>query len=233
MRRQLERTEDAVVDKIPEAAEAHAVSENRQGLIGRGLDRVDGPLKVSGRATYSYEYKHAGQALYGFIVEATAAKAHIVDIDATAAEAAPGVVHVLTYRNAPRLAPPHPRENDNRFDRSEPYLQGPEVRYFGEPVALVVAESYEAARHAASLVKVRYQKSADARFDLEANREDNYKPKKVNAGYQADTQEGDFEAAFAQAPVKVDATYKVPHRHNNPMEPHATLAEWTGDSVTL
>ena len=222
-----------MVDKVPEAAEAYVINENRQGLIGLDLDRVDGPLKVSGRATYSYEYKHAGQALYGFIVEATAAKARIVEIDTTAAEGAPGVVQVLTHRNAPRLGPPDPRENDNRFDRPEPFLQSPEVRYFGEPVALVIADSYESARHAASLVAVRYQKSPDARFDLRASRQDNYKPKKVNAGYEADTQEGDFEAAFAQAPVRIDATYSMPHRHNNPMEPHATLAEWTGDSITL
>jgi xanthine dehydrogenase YagR molybdenum-binding subunit len=222
-----------VTDKIPEAREARVIIENRHGLIGRGVDRVDGPLKVTGRATYSHEYKLAGQTLYGFIVEAAAAKAQITSINTAAAEAAPGVVTVLTYRNAPRLAPPHPRETENRFDRSEPFLQRPEARYFGEPVALVIAESFEAARHAAALVGVRYQKSRDARFDLKANQANNYKPRRVNAGYETDTQEGDFDAAFASASVKVDATYVVPHRHNNPMEPHATVAEWTGDRVTL
>ena len=222
-----------MAEKIPEAESARAVRENVQGLIGSPIDRIDGPAKVSGRATYSYEYKEAGQALYGFIVEATAAKAGIENIDASAAEAAPGVVMVLTHRNAPRLAPPHPRTSENRFDRSEPFLQSGDVRYFGEPVALVLAESYEAARHGAGLVAVRYRKLPDARFDLKANQADSYTPKKVNAGYESDTQQGDFEAAFAEAEFKVDATYVMPHRHNNPMEPHATIAEWTGDSVLL
>lgn len=222
-----------MVDKVPAAADADAIHANRHGFLGRPLDRVDGPLKVTGRATYSYEYQHQGQALYGFVVEATAAKARIVTIDTAAAEAVPGVVKVLTFSNAPRLADPHPRENENRFDRSEPFLQEPQVRYFGEPVALVIADTYEVARHAASLVRATYEKSPDARFDVKANQGRNYKPKKVNAGYETDTQEGDFEAAFAAAAVKIDATYMMPHRHNNPMEPHATLAVWTDDRVTL
>ena len=81
-----------MVDKVPAAAEADAIIENRQGLLGYPLDRIDGPLKVSGRATYSYEYKPQGQALYGFVVEGTAAKARIVSIDTAPAEAVAGVV---------------------------------------------------------------------------------------------------------------------------------------------
>lgn len=221
-----------MADQRPSTADANPVVANRHGNISAPLDRVDGPFKVTGRATYSYEYKMVGQAVYGFLVESTAAKARIIALDSELAERAPGVIAVLTYRNAPRLAPPHPRESE-RFDRAEPFLQAPEVRYFGEPVALVLAETFEAARHAASLIDVKYEKLAGQRFDLEASKGEAYKPKKVNAGQETDTSEGNFANAFADAVVKIDATYIVPYRHNNPMEPHAAIAEWNGDALTL
>jgi xanthine dehydrogenase YagR molybdenum-binding subunit len=202
------------------------IALNRTGLIGRPIDRIDGRLKVTGQARYSAEYGGADQVAYGVIVEGAAAKARIVEIDTAAAEDVTGVILVLTYRNAPRLAPAHPRVTEVRYDRAEPFLQRPEVRYFGEPVALVVADSLEAAQHAASLVRPRYARKADARFDVKASREHAYKPKKVNAGMATDTAEGDFEAAFLRAPVKLDATYVMPHRSNNPMEPHAAIAVW-------
>jgi xanthine dehydrogenase YagR molybdenum-binding subunit len=208
-----------------------SIAANRTGLIGRPLDRVDGRLKVAGQARYSAEYQAATLA-YGVIVEAAAAKARIIEIDTAAAERAPGVIRVLTYRNAPRLAGPHARASE-RYDRSEPFLQRPDVRYFGEPIALVVADNLEAAQHAASLVTARYARKPDARFDVKASREHAYKPKKVNAGMPADTGEGDFEAAYARAPVRIDATYVMPHRHNNPMEPHAAMAAWEGDRLTV
>jgi xanthine dehydrogenase YagR molybdenum-binding subunit len=208
------------------------VAANRHGLIGKPFERIDGPLKVSGRATYAYEYLN-GKAVYGFIVDSAAARARITDLDAEAAEQVPGVIAVLTFRNAPRLAAPHPRVSENRFDRQEPFLQGPNVRYFGEPVALVVADTFEAARDAAGRVRVRYAKDPDAIFELEANQDRAYKPGRVNAGFETDSVRGDFDAAFVRAPVKIDATYIVPDEHNNPMEPHAAIAEWNGDSLTL
>src|SRR5262249_36515583 len=143
---------------------------NRQGLIGKPLTRVDGPLKVTGRAKYSYEYRGIKDTAYGYIVGATIGKGRISGIDTSRAEAVPRVLAVLTYQNAPKQAPPHPREVPNRYDRSEPFLFSPDVRYHGEPVALVVAETFEAARHAASLVEVRYVKDPQAKFDLVANK---------------------------------------------------------------
>jgi xanthine dehydrogenase YagR molybdenum-binding subunit len=222
-----------VADNNSPSKPTNPVVANRNGLIGRPVDRVEGALKVSGRATYSYEYRGQGATAYGFIVESTAARARITEIDTQAAESSAGVLTVLTFRNAPRLSPTHPRVSENRFDREEPFLQGPDVRYFGEPVAIVVADTFETARHAATLVRVRYARDPNAIFDLEANRDRAYRPGRVNAGFETDVVRGDFDAAFARAPVKIDATYLVPDRHNNPMEPHAAIAEWNGDSLTL
>ncbi|MDY6946400.1 MAG: xanthine dehydrogenase family protein molybdopterin-binding subunit [Pseudomonadota bacterium] len=222
-----------MANQSPLSPAVNPVEENRQGRIGTPMSRVDGPLKVTGRAKYSYEYRGLEDTAYGFIVGATVGKGRISAIDTARARAEPRVLAVLTYQNAPKQAPPHPRETANRFDRSEPFLFSPDVRYHGEPVALVVAETFEAARHAAGLVAVRYAKDPQARFDLAANKSQAYKPKSVNAGMETDTSEGDFESAFAAAPVKVDVTYHLPHEHNMPMEPHATQAVWDGDKLTL
>lgn len=205
------------------------------GIIGRAVDRVDGPQKVAGQARYAYEYRGAGESAYGFIVGSTIAKGRIRSIATAGAERAPGVLAVLTHRNAPSQAPPHPPDTPNRYDREEPYLYSPEVRWYGEPVALVVAETYEAARHAANLIEVEYEPAESPRLDLAAYVADAYKPAsgQVNAGAPADTSEGDFEHAFEHAAVKVDAHYVVPYEHNMPMEPHATLAVWEDGTLTL
>ncbi|MFC4311491.1 molybdopterin cofactor-binding domain-containing protein [Steroidobacter flavus] len=223
-----------MANRSPLSPAVNPVEENTQGSIGKPLDRVDGPLKVTGRAKYSYEYRSIKDTAYGFIVGAAIAKGRISAIDTSRAEAASRVLAVLTYQNAPKQAPPHPREpGENRYDRSEPFLFSPDVRYQGEPVALVIAETFEAARHAAGLVTVGYVKDREAKFDLVANQSQAYKPKGVNAGMKTDTSEGDFDGAFAAAAVKVDVTYHLPHEHNMPMEPHAAQAVWEGDRLTL
>jgi len=201
-------------------------------MQGAARSRVDGPAKVSGQATYSYEYRTAGEAAYGWIVGATIATGDITDIDTAEAEKAPGVLAVLTHRNAPKQAPPHPRVTPDRYGRSEPYLFAPSVRWYGEPVALVIAETIEAARDGALLVRARYAPAAML-TDFKANLDKAYNPKKVNAGYEADTALGDFAAAFAAAPVKLDQTYETSYEHNMPMEPHATLAVWEGDKLSV
>lgn len=223
-----------MVDRSTLSPAINPVDKNHQGLIGKPLSRLDGPLKVTGRARYSYEHRGVKDTAYGYIVGATIGKGRISGIDTSRAEAAPRVLAVLTYLNAPKQAPLHPRENvPSRYDRSEPFLFSPDVRYHGEPVALVVAETFEAARHAASLVDVRYVPDAQAKFDLRANQSRAYKPKMANAGNAAHTSEGDFDSAFAAAPVKLDLTYHLPYEHNLPMEPHATQAVWEGEKLTL
>ncbi|PVY70232.1 xanthine dehydrogenase YagR molybdenum-binding subunit [Cupriavidus alkaliphilus] len=216
-----------------------------QGNAGRGpgapvglpIDRVDGRLKVTGRATYAYEQPAAGPVppAYGYIVGATIARGRIVAIDTRQARQAPGVIHVMTHRNAPAQpafgpsVPPTPRDV---FTRARPCLASDRVRYYDEPVALVVAESFEAARAAAALVQVRYQ-AEHGEFELAPRLAGAYKPPRTNAGFAPDSATGDFASAFSQAPVALDVTYATPYQSHNPMEPHATMAVWSDAGLTV
>jgi xanthine dehydrogenase YagR molybdenum-binding subunit len=210
-------------------------SATHRSLIGQPIDRVDGGLKVTGRATYAYEYAEGGKPAYGYIVGAAIAKGRIAEIDTVAAERAPGVLHVMTYRNAPAQAAfgsPVTPTAPEVFTRARPVLADDRVRYYDEPVALVVAETFEAARAGAGLIEIRYDEEPGA-FDLREHLRAAYKPLRTNAGFATDSAHGDLEPAFAAAPVKVDASYTTPYQNHNPMEPHATLAIWSGDELTL
>lgn len=209
-------------------------SETRDGIIGRPIDRVDGPLKVTGGATYAYENALEGTA-YGYILGAAVAKGRIAEIDTAEAERAPAVLLVMTHRNAPAqpdFGPAVTPTVPEVFTRARPALNSERVRYYDEPVALVVAETFEAARAAAGLIKVRYDEEPGL-YDLPGRVADAYAPKRTNAGFETDSVVGDFESAFAAAPVKIDATYRTPFEHHNPMEPHATLAAWSGNELTI
>lgn len=198
------------------------LDDRPNGVVGKPLDRVDGPLKVTGRAPYAYEYEGQGATLYGFIVQASIAKGRLLRIDTLAAEKAPGVVLVMTYKNAPRLAP--------KSKTSVPELQGPQIDYYGQAVALVVADTFEAARAAGYLVKAEYDRQPGA-YELAPM----LPTAKTPPGQHGppDTHVGDFDGAFATAPVKVDLLYTTPHQIHAMMEPHATLAEWKGESLVL
>ncbi len=191
-------------------------------IIGQPVNRVDGPLKVSGRATYAAEHWDAGQPLYGFIVGATIGKGRITAIDTAQAERSPGVRMVMTHRNAPAQGKADPSIR-SAYSRAFPVLDGPDVHHYGEPVALVVADTYEQARAAAGLVEVTYAAEA-GQFDFAARLDQAYAPKAVNAGLPTDSAVGDFDAAFGGAEVKIDATYTTPYQQSQPMEPHACLA---------
>jgi xanthine dehydrogenase YagR molybdenum-binding subunit len=193
------------------------------GLVGKPLDRVDGRLKVTGGARYAYEMQQEN-VLYGFVVEASIAKGTIRSIDARAAEQAPGVMLVLTHRNAP------PQGNGNHR-QAHPVLTGPQVTHYGQPVAFVVAESFEQARAAAYLVDVKYDRSS-GKYALRANLNEARIPKPSDAP-AADSAVGDFAGAFAGAPVQLDVTYTTPLQSHAMMEPHATIAAWDGDKLIL
>ena len=135
--------------------------------IGRSLDRVDGPLKVTGRAKYAFEYAAQGEAAYGFIVSAAIGRGRVIGVDVRDAERAPGVLLVLTQDNAPPQTPWGPVDLPDRFARAEPALDTDLVRFFGFPVAFVVAETFEQARAAAALVRTRYA-PATGDYDLHA-----------------------------------------------------------------
>ncbi len=191
--------------------------------IGASLDRRDGPQKVTGTASYAYEHRF-DNPLYLFPVQSEVARGRVMRIDASAAEALPGVVAVLTHENAPRLA--------DTSDRELAVLQSGEVAFRGQYVAAAVAETLETARHAASLVGVSYDDEPHD-VELRADRDDLYAPDQVNPNYPTDTEEGDFEWAFSSAAVKLDETYTTPMEHNNPMEPHTTVALWEAGDLTL
>jgi xanthine dehydrogenase YagR molybdenum-binding subunit len=204
------------------------------GWVGAAIDRVDAPLKVGGRARYAYEYAGAGAVAYGVVVGATIAKGRILRIDASAARAAPGVAMVMTHESAPPQGAFGPRANPSRFTRAKPYLASDRVRYWGEPVAFVVADSFECACAAAQQVAVEYQPDTDAAFDLRGNIEGRaIAPDPDAALAPPDSAVGDFESAYEAAPVCIDATYTTPYQHQNPMEPHASMAAWDGEQLTL
>jgi xanthine dehydrogenase YagR molybdenum-binding subunit len=184
--------------------------------------RVDGPDKVTGRARYAFEHP-VDDAAYVWPVQSTIAKGEIRNVDASAALALPGVLTVLTHDNAPRLT---------TDDAELALFQSRAVAYRGQFVAAVVAASLEAARAAADLTRVEYAESGHD-VTLTPDHPGLYKPDKVNPNFPTDTEAGDPDGAFAAAPVRVDRIYRTPGEHNNPMEPHATVAFWEGGRLTL
>lgn len=177
--------------------------------------RVDAPLKVAGLAPYAYEHE-LEDTLFLAPVLATIAKGRITAIDEAAARAVPGVRLVLTHANAPRIAPTLPTLT---------VLRKPRVRYRGEIVAAVVAQTPEAARYAASLVAITYAPDeADTRPDPEA--EDVREVRRVMAIYPGRHSEGDVEAALTTSAHRVEANYATPTNHHNPIEPHTITALW-------
>jgi xanthine dehydrogenase YagR molybdenum-binding subunit len=196
-------------------------------VVGRSLDRVDGPLKVSGQAPYSFEYNtQAPNPAYGWILLSGIAKGRIRSIDTTEAKAADGVLLVYTHETVPNKA-----VGSNSLVSQ---LTGPDITHHGQPVAFVVAETLEQARAAAVLVKVDYE-IAEGRYDLRAQLPVMAAPAEDPSdwGDSADTHVGDFERAFASAPVAVDATYSTPDQHPAMMEPQATTAVWDGGRLTI
>jgi xanthine dehydrogenase YagR molybdenum-binding subunit len=151
-------------------------------IIGQPLDRIDGPLKVTGRATYAYEYWDAGQPLYGFIVGATIGKGRITQLDIGRAEQSPGVRLVMTHQNAPEQGT---RDESLPWEywRAHPTLSSPEIHHYGEPVALVVATTFEQARAAAQLVVVAYAVER-GHFDFTTRHDQGYAPKSLEVAYR-------------------------------------------------
>ena len=201
----------------------NALDTAPQRWVGKPLDRVDGRLKVTGGASYAYETLQGPATAYGYVVEASIGKGSISSIDTGAAEHAPGVVLVLTHLSAPA-------QGQGNHHEAHPVLTGPQVAYYGQPVAFVVAETFEQARAAAYLVGVRYDR-APGNYSLRANLGRAHTPQ--DGGQPPDSAVGDFEAAFAASPVRLDAIYTTPLQSHAMMEPHATLAEWNGDQLTL
>jgi len=196
--------------------------------IGQPLSRLDGPAKVSGKAKYAFEYDVPNVA-YAYVVSSSIARGRIKRVDATAALQLPGVLQVLTHENTPRVAPKGEIVDDARSP-GVPFipLQSDEVLFNHQPVALVVAESFELARYAASLVRIDYD-AVDHATDLKAASGRAYVPKPRAPLPPTPKPRGDAAKALAAAAVHVDVEYTAPAEHHNPMEPFATTVVWEGD----
>jgi xanthine dehydrogenase YagR molybdenum-binding subunit len=191
--------------------------------LGTALPRIEGREKVMGQARYAYEHEVDG-TVYAWIVQATIAKGAVSAVDGAEARRLPGVLAVVSHENAPDLG--------EVSDRELAVLQSPRVAYRGQIVALAIAETLEAAREAAGLVRIAYAEEGHD-VQLRADHPKLYTPEKVNPNFPSETAEGDVEAALAQAAIVVDETYTTPAEHNNPMEPHASLAMWSGGDLTI
>lgn len=187
-------------------------------MIGDGINRTEGPRKVAGKIAYSAERREPGDTLHGFVLGSAIGYGRIVSIDTTAAEAAPGVRLVLTHKNAPPQGAHDPDITDGK-----PEMVDDRIGRYGQPVALVVADSFEQARAAAALIDVSYQREPGD-FDLFAD----------GGGTALKVSEfGDLDAAFTEAPHSIDVTYSTPYHWGQPMEPNAAIADWRDGHLTV
>jgi xanthine dehydrogenase YagR molybdenum-binding subunit len=192
-------------------------------VVGQPVNRIDGPLKTTGTAPYAYD-RHdvvANQAC-GYVVGAAIAKGRIVSMDLAAANAAPGVITIVTARNAGKLA-------KGDFNTAL-LLGGPHIQHYHQAIALVVAETFEQARAAAHLIRVEYARSKGT-FDLASVK--NSATTAEKGGIVAETAVGNFTGAFSSAPVQLDASYSTSDESHSMIEPHATIAAWDGDRLAL
>ena len=190
-----------------------------QGVIGKPLDRIDGPLKVTGTATYAAEYQFANMA-YGVLVGTKISAGKVVSIDADAVKSIPGVIDVVTdFDQFIRVSA--------QGGATDAPTQGvKDIAFFGQIVAIVLAESFEVARDAAARLPIEYE-AAEGQYDFEAHRDETRKPK--DDATQAHFAQGDVDKAMAEAAVTIDSTYVTPSQNSAAMEPHASTAVWEED----
>jgi xanthine dehydrogenase YagR molybdenum-binding subunit len=197
---------------------------DRLKVVGKPVNRIDGVFKTTGTAPYAYERHEVAQnQAYGYVIASSIAKGRIKTMDLEAARRAPGVIAVVTAETAGTLV-------KGRFNTAK-LLGGPQIDHYHQALGLVVAESFEQARAAAQLVRVDYEHAPGA-YDLAKAKDTAVKPDRITAG-APDSAVGNFAGAFAAAPVQVDATYTTPDQTHAMMEPHATVAVWNGDELTV
>jgi xanthine dehydrogenase YagR molybdenum-binding subunit len=203
---------------------------NETSLIGRPIDRIDGPYKVTGRARYAAEF-FPPDVTYAALVLSTVPSGK-VRIDTGAVRSMPGVLGVLTHDNVPSL----PQRGRSAYGppagRAMSLLQDDEVHYNGEPVAVVVAETFEQAVDAAAKLDIAYV-ARPAQLNFDAAKAVAHKPEKLARGTEPDLNWGDVDSALRAADVRIDAVYTTPMEHHNPIEPHGTVAHWENDRLTL
>ncbi|WP_294391566.1 xanthine dehydrogenase family protein molybdopterin-binding subunit [uncultured Sphingomonas sp.] len=204
----------------------------QHGYLGRPVSRLDGPLKVQGAAPYAAEFPLDGM-LYAALMFSTIAKGRIATLDTTAAEGAPGVRLVMTYRNAPRMAPmPLFMTAEKACGGNDlPVMQDARVYWNGEPVALVLADTQEQADHAKSLIRITYQADPAVTGFAEAKAKGTEPGQFM--GQPLKLEIGDADTAFAAAPHRVDNVYTTPRHSHNAIELHAVTVAWEGDTLRV
>jgi len=214
---------------MPEITLTQAPAHVRQGSnIGQPLTRRDGLLKVTGGARFAAD-NHPPGMLHAVMAVSSIARGRVASLDVDAAKAHPGVVEVMTPANAPPLAQ-DPDAKTNPFMFRLDVLQNDRVRYANQPIAVVIAETFEAATEGAALLAPRYE-TEPARTGLDSN--DSFVPPGVGVGNPAEVRHGDVAAGLATAAVRIDATYETPAQYHNAMEPHAIVAAWDGDTLSI
>ncbi len=195
---------------------------DRLKVVGKPIHRIDGELKTTGRAMYAYEWHDPNlKYAYGYPLGSAIAKGRIKSMDVSAAKKAPGVLSVVTTLDVGKL-------KKGEFNTAN-LFGGDEIEHYHQAIAVVVAETFEQARAAAGLIKVEYTEEKGA-FDLIAQKD---AAKKPDESQKPDTAVGDFAAAFSAAPVTIDQSYTTPDQSHAMMEPHASIAAWNGDEVTV
>lgn len=231
------------------------MKEQTDKAIGKPLDRVDGRLKVTGQARYAAEFPLKNMA-HAVLVQSAIARGRIQSIDTSAAQKSPGVLAVITHLNAPKLAGSQSSSGDssggdaqvtaanaqsgesgnaggeNPFEKPVAVLQDDRINFYGQHIGVVVAETLEQARHAATLLRVTYREERPATVMAE-NLANAYKPQSLLVPLKPDTQRGDLKSGLSAADVSIEETYTTPNEHHQPMEAHATTAVWDGGQLTL
>jgi xanthine dehydrogenase YagR molybdenum-binding subunit len=214
---------------MPEIALTQAPAHVRHGSnIGQPLTRRDGVLKVTGAARYAAD-NHPPGMLYAVLAVSSIARGRVVSLDVAAAKAHAGVVEVMTPANKPALAQ-HPDEKTNPFMFRLDLLQNDRVRYANQPIAVVIAETLEAATEGADLLSPRYD-TDPARVGLDAT--ESFVPPGVGIGTPPEAHRGNVEAGLAAASKRIEATYETAPQYHNAMEPHAIVAAWDGDTLSV
>jgi xanthine dehydrogenase YagR molybdenum-binding subunit len=214
---------------MPEIVLTQAPAHVRHGSnIGQPLTRRDGVLKVTGRARYAAD-NHPPGMLYAVLAVSSVARGRVASLDIAAAKAHPGVVEVMTPANKPALAQ-DPDEKSNPFMFRLDLLQNDRVRYVNQPIAVVIAKTLEAATEGATLLSPRYG-TEPARVGLDSN--ESFVPAGVGVGNPAVAHHGDVEAGLTKASKRIEATYETAPQYHNAMEPHAIVAAWDGDTLSI
>ena len=224
----MKKAVEAAPDSLMPGGKPDPLIARKHGLIGQPVSRIDGPLKVQGRARFAAEFPMDGM-VYAALVYSTIAKGGILTIDTAAAEAAPGVVLVMTYRNAPKMQkmPLFMTADKAAGGIDLPVMQDRRVHWNGQPVALVLAGTQEQADHAKSLITVTYHEDAST-TSFDSAKKKGTKPG-VFQGEPLLLEVGDAEAALAASAHRIDVTYTTPRHNHNPIELHAATVAWKGD----